>query len=167
MIIVEVSKTEKIFILQCKRVEDARVAGHVEERSRPVSADIWHARLEHLQRGKLNSIEYCVDGLALKQVPKNTDEADICEGCAYVKSSVKAFKRSNYGTLKTQVLLKMIHSDVMGPMHTISQDGARYMVTFIDEYSRYVMVYFIQAEILPRSSTISSNTSPWLRIDST
>ena len=32
----------------------------------------------------------------------------------------------------------------MGPMHTISQGGARYMATFIDDYSRYVMVYFMK-----------------------
>nr|CCA27162.1 putative polyprotein [Albugo laibachii Nc14] len=142
-VIVEVSKTGKLFILQCKRVEDANVVGHV-ERTRPVSFNIWHARLGHLQLGKLKSMEDCVDGLTLKQVEKSNDEDDICKGCAYVESSIKAFPRSHYGTLKAQSLLEMIHSDVMGPMHTSSQGGARYMVTFIDDYSRYVMVYFMK-----------------------
>ena len=36
----------------------------------------------------------------------------------------------------------MIHSDVRRPIHTPTQGGARYTVTFIDGYSRYVMVYF-------------------------
>ena len=136
-------RNRKLLILQCKRVEDANVAGHV-KRTKPVSSDIWHARLEYIQLGKLKSIEECVDGLISKQVANSTDEDDICEECAYGKSSVKDSTRSTYGTLKTQSLLEMIQSDVMGPMHTTSQGGARYMVPIIDEYSRNVMVHLMK-----------------------
>lgn len=36
----------------------------------------------------------------------------------------------------------MVHSDVCGPMETTSVGGAKYVVTFIDDYSRKVFAYF-------------------------
>ena len=38
----------------------------------------------------------------------------------------------------------MIHSDVCGPMKTESIGGAKYFLTFIDDYSRYCTVYFLK-----------------------
>ena len=40
-------------------------------------------------------------------------------------------------------LLQLIHSDVMGEMETNSQGGDRFVVTFLDDYSGYVVVYYI------------------------
>ena len=37
----------------------------------------------------------------------------------------------------------MIHNEVMGPMETKSQSRARFVVTFLDEYKRYVVAYYI------------------------
>ncbi len=38
----------------------------------------------------------------------------------------------------------MVHSDVLGPMQTESQDGNRYVVSFVDSFSRFVAVYFLK-----------------------
>jgi 5'-3' exoribonuclease 2 len=40
--------------------------------------------------------------------------------------------------------LELIHSDVFGPVKQISLGGMRYMVTFMDDFSRYVWVYFMK-----------------------
>ena len=40
--------------------------------------------------------------------------------------------------------MELIHSDVFGPIKQISIGGMRYMVTFIDDFSRYVWVYFVK-----------------------
>ena len=37
-------------------------------------------------------------------------------------------------------MLQIVHSDVMGPMETKSQGGAVFVVTFVDDYLRYVVV---------------------------
>lgn len=37
--------------------------------------------------------------------------------------------------------LELIHSKVFGPMKQPSIEGAWYMATFMDDYSRYVWVY--------------------------
>ncbi|GKV12768.1 hypothetical protein SLEP1_g23879 [Rubroshorea leprosula] len=41
----------------------------------------------------------------------------------------------------------LIHSDVFGKVKQSSIGGAHYMVTFIDDYSRYVWVYFMREKL--------------------
>ena len=48
---------------------------------------------------------------------------------------IRASFPSDGGTRATQVL-ELVHSDVCGPMKTLSFGGARYFVTFIDDFSR-------------------------------
>jgi transposase InsO family protein len=43
-------------------------------------------------------------------------------------------------------VLGLMHSDVCGPMKTLSLDGARYFLTFIDDFSRKVWVYPLKAK---------------------
>ena len=50
------------------------------------------------------------------------------------------------GEIKTKEKLEMIHSDVCGPMQTTSFGGSVYLVTFIDDYSRFVKVYCIRTK---------------------
>ena len=45
------------------------------------------------------------------------------------------------GEVQSKKILELVHSDVAGPMKTESLGGARYFVTFIDDFSRCVTVY--------------------------
>jgi transposase InsO family protein len=42
--------------------------------------------------------------------------------------------------------LEIVHSDVCGPMRTTSSGGARYFVTYIDDFSRKVWVYLLKSK---------------------
>jgi transposase InsO family protein len=42
--------------------------------------------------------------------------------------------------------LEIVHSDVCGPMRTTSLGGARYFVTYIDDFSRKVWVYSLKSK---------------------
>ena len=42
--------------------------------------------------------------------------------------------------------LEFVHSDVCGPMHTLSFGKHAYFVTFIDDYSRFTWVYPLKAK---------------------
>jgi transposase InsO family protein len=42
--------------------------------------------------------------------------------------------------------LEIVHSDVCGPMRTTSSGGARYVVTYIDNFSRKVWVYLLKSK---------------------
>jgi transposase InsO family protein len=47
-------------------------------------------------------------------------------------------------THKTEGVLDYIHSDIWGPVRTASRGGQIYFLTFIDDFSRKVWVYFMQ-----------------------
>ena len=50
------------------------------------------------------------------------------------------------GRTRAKEPLKLIHTDVCGPMSTNSIGGARYFVTFIDDNSRKTFVYFLKTK---------------------
>ena len=45
--------------------------------------------------------------------------------------------------IEQKVFWTTIQLDLWGPARNISKGGARYMVTFVDDYSRKVWVYFL------------------------
>jgi hypothetical protein len=81
-----------------------------------------------------------------KQVLKGLPQMDIridtvCAGCQFGKAHQLPYKESEH---RSMTLLELIHSDIFGPVKQISLGGMRYMVTFIDDFSRYVWVYFME-----------------------
>eukprot|EP00644_Phytophthora_capsici_P002677 jgi/Phyca11/106021/e_gw1.11.352.1 len=60
--------------------------------------------------------------------------------------TVSPFARQSSSRVKTQAPLEVIHSDVMGPMRTRTKGGARFVVTFVDDFSRYVHVYLLKSK---------------------
>ena len=62
----------------------------------------------------------------------------VCEHCLYGKQTQSPHKR---GSSRKSEPLALVHSDVCGPMPTLSMGGAAYFVTFIDDFSRKTWVY--------------------------
>ena len=58
------------------------------------------------------------------------------------KSTVKTLSKSIHGQVKTKEALVIIHSDVMGPMETKSQGGSRFILSFIDDFTREIVAYY-------------------------
>ena len=50
------------------------------------------------------------------------------------------------GLVRVVRKLQLVHSDVCGPMHTPSLGNNLYFVTFIDDYSRFSLVYPLKAK---------------------
>ncbi|KAE9023480.1 hypothetical protein PR003_g13857 [Phytophthora rubi] len=72
------------------------------------------------------------------------------------KQAVEAFpKRSK---TKTSRVLELVHTDVMGPMKSTSKGGAKYILTFVDDFSRYVVVYFLK-----KKSEVASKLKEFMR----
>ena len=57
----------------------------------------------------------------------------MCRGCALGKYTKTSFPSSDN---RATSILDLIHSDVCGPMSTVSLSGHKYYVSFIDDYSR-------------------------------
>ncbi|KAE8684024.1 hypothetical protein F3Y22_tig00111160pilonHSYRG00030 [Hibiscus syriacus] len=97
---------------------------------------LWHMRLAHLsergmaelhKRNLLHGVKSC--------------KLDFCKYCVLGKQTKVRFKTAKH---TTQGILDYVHSDVWGPSTTSSLGGSRYYVTFIDDFSRKVWVYFLK-----------------------
>lgn len=106
---------------------------------------MWHQRMGHLNFTDLSKIPNCADGVKLSPKKDNT----VCITCLEGKQTRKPFPHDGS---RASSLLELIHSDVCGPMQNVSVGGSRYFVTFIDDYSRKVYVYFMEnkAEVLEK-----------------
>ena len=75
-------------------------------------------------------------------LPSITAKNGLCENYFLGKMNRLKFDK-NKATRATKVL-ELIHSDLMGPFQVQSLGGASYTLTFIDDYSRMVFVYFLR-----------------------
>ncbi|CEG38510.1 FOG: Transposon-encoded proteins with TYA, reverse transcriptase, integrase domains in various combinations [Plasmopara halstedii] len=72
-------------------------------------------------------------------------DQDLCGGCMLGKNNVTPFpKQTNRGMTKTTRVLQLAHTDLMGPMKVTSTGGAKYVLVFTDDYSRYTCAYFMK-----------------------
>jgi len=103
----------------------------------------WHNRFGHLNFQSLKTmirkeLVYGLDGVT-------GDINDfVCKTCAKRKICVKQFPKMSENRLSK--VLGLIHTDVCGPMSTVSKGGARYFATFIDDKTRYVSVYMLKTK---------------------
>lgn len=105
------------------------------------SAITWHRRLGHLN---VQSMKKMRDG-AVDGIDFDDDDAAIqqCETCAKGKQTRSVFKASKTSTSRA---LELIHSDLMGPMETKSIGQAKYILTFVDDFTKKVFVYFLRSK---------------------
>jgi hypothetical protein len=75
-----------------------------------------------------------VNGLPYLEV-----DGEICEGCILGKHTWESFSNR---TWKAREHLALVHSNLCGPMETLSFGKARYFLTFIDDYSKKNMGIF-------------------------
>ena len=78
----------------------------------------------------------------LRGLPKlEVREDTVCAGCQYSKAHQLPYGESKF---RAKAPLELIHSDVFGHVKQPSISGVRYMVTFIDDFSRFTCVFFIK-----------------------
>jgi hypothetical protein len=96
---------------------------------------LWHCRLGHISRGR---IEHLVkESILLSLEFSDLDQCVDCIKGKYVKQSKNGAKRS------TRVL-EIIHTNICGPFPLMSVDGFDLFITFTDDFSRYGYIYPIK-----------------------
>lgn len=97
----------------------------------------WHYRLGHVLQ---HALAYMKNHQQALRLPKHITPISFCEGCILGKSHHKPFPTS---ISRASAPLDLIHSDLCGPMPNTSITGNKYMLLFIDDYSRYTFLYYI------------------------
>ncbi|GMF42867.1 unnamed protein product [Phytophthora fragariaefolia] len=88
--------------------------------------------------------EVCRTATTSRKEPGCCD--DVCAGCCMGKMRADDYPRHPEKLGKSAGLLDLVYTDVMGPMQTKTPGGCTFGVTFIDDYSRHVTVYFMKAK---------------------
>lgn len=101
---------------------------------------LWHLRMGHLNISDIKKLPACAEGVTLTQDKSNV----TCTHCMEGRQTRLPFK--NVGTRATRPL-ELIHSDLCGPMETLSFGGMKYFITFIDDFTRVVHVYFLKDKL--------------------
>lgn len=102
----------------------------------------WHNRFGHLNFKDLEllSEKQLVHGMHIG----NIEEKINCDTCNQAKLCSLPFPQKSNRV--TKEVLELVHTDVCGPMNVKSIAGNRYFLTFIDDYSRKIYVYFLQTK---------------------
>ena len=77
-------------------------------------------------------------------LPNISFSKGFCEGCVLGKHPRETFDMGK--THRASSPLDVIHSDLMGPFPHPSINKARYMLKFINDFSRYTWVYLLRAK---------------------
>jgi hypothetical protein len=108
-----------------------------------VSSKLWHCRLGHISRGRM---ERLVKESILP--PLEFNDLEQCIDC--IKG--KFVKKIKKGAKRSTGVLEIIHTDICGPFPMASMDGFDSFITFTNYYSRYGYIYPIKekSEVLDK-----------------
>ncbi|GKV37331.1 hypothetical protein SLEP1_g45370 [Rubroshorea leprosula] len=134
LVVMKGRKDMKLYVLQGSTVTSS--TNVVSSLSDKDLTKLWHMRLGHMSE----------KGMTLLSKKRLLGDhkfcsLDLCEHCLYGKQTKASF---NIGVHWSKEPLDYIHSDLWGPSKRMSVGRALYTLTFIDDHSRKVWVYFLK-----------------------
>ncbi|GBN66128.1 Copia protein [Araneus ventricosus] len=108
-------------------------------------AEFWHRRLGHSGNH------------ALRKLGLSTSDS-FCENCVLAKQSAEPIGKGN----RRRENAPMIHSDLCGPVEPATLSGERYVLTFVDDYSR-----FCEVRLIKKKSDIAVEFKKFLKVNDT
>ena len=93
------------------------------------SSLLWHARFGHLNYNNVRLLRN--NGVYV--LPTIRKQRNKCDACIIGKHSNHPFQESKFRACRK---LELIHYDLCGPMSIPYTNGNKYLMTFVDDYSR-------------------------------
>lgn len=131
---------EGMFKLDVVQSEETVISDQNQEKSfaskvdGQVNSELWHRRLGHVSYSNMDFLSKHVENVCVNPEKK-------CVTCIKGKHSRMPFNEEGERAVEP---LQLVHSDVCGPLQIKSCGGHLYFVTFIDDYSRNVVVYLMK-----------------------
>lgn len=106
-------------------------------------ASMWHARLGHPNRQKLQQMS--AGNLYREAFIHDFSQLPFCEVCVRAKHTKAPYPKD--GSLRAEGILQLVHVDLCEPVSVTSLGGGRYFLTIVDDFSRYVWVYILKRRV--------------------
>lgn len=102
----------------------------------------WHKCFGHRDMNAIRKLQS--DNLVTDLEIDSCDGTSACETCLEGKMTRLPYPKKSLST--TRNVLDLIHTDLCGPFQTPTPRGNRYVLTLIDDYSRYTIIYLLQTK---------------------
>ncbi|KAG7561531.1 Zinc finger CCHC-type superfamily [Arabidopsis thaliana x Arabidopsis arenosa] len=100
--------------------------------------NLWHKRFGHLNQQSLENLSKKEMVIGLPQIEKDDS---VCEVCTKGKQHRETFpKQANWRATEK---LQLIHTDLCGPIQPNTVGEKRYILSFIDDFSRKTWIYLL------------------------
>lgn len=99
------------------------------------TAQLWHRRFGHLGYDNLHRLQKhsMVEGISVAAGHFKDQQKEVCEPCIQAKQHRQPFPTSDRQSSRQ---MELVHMDVCGPLEEASRGGARYLATFLDDFSK-------------------------------
>lgn len=117
-----------------KKIEESLIAETTQK------AVEWHRKLGHLSIKNIKKLIDMSTGINLNKV--DLDQLNsICDVCMQAKQTRLPFGNNRYRATRP---LEILHTDICGPIDPMTWDEKKYVLTILDDYSHYCVVYLLQ-----------------------
>lgn len=137
--LVEKSTETKSGVTSSSDVTNTTEKALVTQQCSMASQEVWHRRLGHLNH---RSMQLLNKGMATGITYSNNSNFEKCVACVMGKQTRLPFPKKSFN--RATDILELVHTDLCGPMPCSSFSGSRYILTFIDDFSRKTFVYFLR-----------------------
>ena len=105
------------------------------------AGSLWHRCFGHLSPKILRKMQLdkVVTGMEDASI---SNPGDPCATCELGKQTRVSYPPTDQ-PIKTSAPLELVYSDLCGPLTVPSLKGRRYILTFLDDFSRFTWIYFL------------------------
>lgn len=122
------------------RLKQCHMANLVQPAHTDKCQHTWHRKLGHRDPSAIKLLEH--KGLANGIKVVDCGIRASCTACVEGKMSRKPFPKKS--ATRTSAILDLLHTDLCGPMRTATPSGKKYILTIIDDFSRYTVIYLLK-----------------------
>ena len=137
-----IAKGPKVGLLFPLLLSSSPMSNYVAYNAIQSNNQVWHRRLGHPNSHVLRVL---LKSRSLGNKNSTSSKIDIvdCASCKLDKSKSLPFPLHTTHTTKP---FELVHTDVWGIAPVISHEHYKYFVTFIDDFTRFTWVYFLQSK---------------------
>ena len=100
--------------------------------------DLWHRRYGHVNHKFIATMQRKE---MVKGLPKFKENVGVCKVCNIGKQHRDTIPKKSHWRASEK--LELVHSDLCGPISPMSNSGKKYLLVFVDDYSRKTWIYFL------------------------
>ena len=135
----DIEEYDRLYYL--KTVSETDQDRHMKDDRVNLSLDIkeWHEILGHCNLDDIRKLENVVQGMHIKK--GKLEKTMNCNTCTEGKF---ANTRNRTPDARATKPLELIHTDLAGPMNVPAKDQFKYAISFTDDYSGAIFIYFLR-----------------------